>query len=237
MTQMTTVPRHVAVIMDGNGRWAQAQGFPRLAGHQRGSEVAREVVRTAADLGVKYITLFAFSSENWRREPDEVSGLMALLKHYLETEIETLHAKGVRLRIIGERHLLPNNILNLVEVSEEKTRGNQKIEMIMALSYGSRAEMVNAARLLAQKVKEHRLSPEEITEDLFAQHLYTADVPDPDLLIRTSGEQRISNYLLWQLAYTELVFVDKFWPDFTAQDFREAIEIYSRRERRFGTAA
>ncbi len=237
MTQMTTVPRHVAVIMDGNGRWAKAQGFPRLAGHQRGSEVAREIVRTAADLGVKYITLFAFSSENWRRDPDEVSGLMALLKHYLETEIETLHAEGVRLRIIGERHLLPNNILNLVEASEEKTRGNQKIEMIMALSYGSRAEMVNAARLLAQKVKEHRLSPEEITEDLFAQHLYTADVPDPDLLIRTSGEQRISNYLLWQLAYTELVFVDKFWPDFTAQDFREAIETYSRRERRFGTAA
>ena len=237
MTQMTTVPRHVAVIMDGNGRWAKAQGFPRLAGHQRGSEVAREIVRTAADLGVKYITLFAFSSENWRRDPDEVSGLMALLKHYLETEIETLHAEGVRLRIIGERHLLPNNILNLVEASEEKTRGNQKIEMIMALSYGSRAEMVNAARLLAQKVKEHRLSPEEITEDLFAQHLYTADVPDPDLLIRTSGEQRISNYLLWQLAYTEFVFVDKFWPDFTAQDFREAIETYSRRERRFGTAA
>ena len=235
--QLVSIPRHVAVIMDGNGRWARAQNLPRLAGHHRGSEVARDIVRTAANVGIEYITLFAFSSENWRRDPDEVTGLMALLKNYLETEIDVLHEEGVRLRIIGERELLPNNILNLIEAAEEKTRTNKKIQLIMALSYGSRAEIVSATRALAQKVRDYRLQPEDITEELLSDHLYTSEIPDPDLLIRTSGEQRISNYLLWQLAYTEFVFVDKFWPDFTPEDFLRAIEIYEGRERRFGTAA
>ena len=234
---LSKIPSHVAIIMDGNGRWARQHSFSRLEGHKQGSDVARNIVTAAAKLGVSYLTLYAFSSENWRRDSQEVSGLMALLKHYLENDAEDLHKEGVRLKVIGERDLLPNTILDLIEHVEDLTKSNKTITLQMAISYGSRAEIVHAAKALAEKVRDRRLDPEAITEQIFEQHLYTAGVPDPDLLIRTSGEQRISNYLLWQLAYTELVFVDKFWPDFTQEDFMDAILTYQNRERRFGTAA
>lgn len=234
---LSKIPSHVAIIMDGNGRWARQHTLSRLEGHKRGSDTARNIVTAAARLGVSYLTLYAFSSENWRRDSQEVSGLMALLKHYLENDAEDLHKEGVRLKVIGERDLLPNTILDLIEHVEELTKANKAITLQMAISYGSRAEIVHAAKALAEKVRDRRLDPEAITEQIFEQHLYTAGVPDPDLLIRTSGEQRISNYLLWQLAYTELIFVDKFWPDFTQEDFMEALLTYQNRERRFGTAA
>lgn len=236
-TPLLKVPQHVAIIMDGNGRWARQQSLSRLEGHKRGSDVARDIVTTAARIGVSYLTLYAFSSENWRRDPHEVSGLMALLKHYLEDEVEELHKNDARLKVIGERDLLPNTILDLVEQVEELTKSNKTITLQMAISYGSRAEIIHAARAIAEKVRDRRLDPDSITEQIFEQHLYTAGAPDPDLLIRTSGEQRISNYLLWQLAYTELVFVDKFWPEFTPEDFMNALLTYQNRERRFGTAA
>ncbi len=236
-TPLLKVPQHVAIIMDGNGRWARQQSLARLEGHKRGGDVARDIVTAASRIGVSYLTLYAFSSENWRRDPHEVSGLMALLKGYLEDEVEELHKNDVRLKIIGERELLPNTILSLIEQVEEATKSNKTITLQMAISYGSRAEIIQAARAIAEKVRDRRLDPEAITEQIFEQHLYTAGVPDPDLLIRTSGEQRISNYLLWQLAYTELVFVDKFWPEFTPEDFMEALLTYQNRERRFGTAA
>ncbi|MBI2707643.1 MAG: isoprenyl transferase [Proteobacteria bacterium] len=236
-TPLLKVPQHVAIIMDGNGRWARQQSLSRLEGHKRGSDVARDIVTTAARIGVSYLTLYAFSSENWRRDPHEVSGLMALLKHYLEDEVEELHKNDARLKVIGERDLLPNTILDLVEQVEELTKSNKTITLQMAISYGSRAEIIHAARAIAEKVRDRRLDPDAITEQIFEQHLYTAGAPDPDLLIRTSGEQRISNYLLWQLAYTELVFVDKFWPEFTPEDFMNALLTYQNRERRFGTAA
>lgn len=235
--RLLKIPQHVAIIMDGNGRWARQQSLSRLEGHKRGSEVAREIITAAARIGISYLTLYAFSSENWRRDPNEVSGLMALLKHYLEDETKELHKEGVRLKVIGERGLLPNTILDLVEQVEELTKANKTITLQMAISYGSRAEIINAVQQIAQKIRDRRLDPEGVTEHVFEQHLYTAGVPDPDLLIRTSGEQRISNYLLWQVAYTELVFVDKFWPEFTPEDFMEALLTYQNRERRFGTAA
>lgn len=231
------VPQHVAIIMDGNGRWARQQSLSRLEGHKRGSEVAREIVTAAARIGVSYLTLYAFSSENWRRDPNEVSGLMTLLKHYLESEAEEFHKEGVRLKVIGERELLPNTILKLVEDVEELTKKNRTITLQMAISYGSRAEILHALRKIGEKIRDRLLDPEKLTEQIFEEHLYTAGVPDPDLLIRTSGEQRISNYLLWQVAYTELIFVDKFWPDFTPEDFMETLITYQNRERRFGTAA
>ncbi len=235
--RLLKIPQHVAIIMDGNGRWARQHSLSRLEGHKRGSEVAREIVTAASRIGIAYLTLYAFSSENWRRDPNEVSGLMALLKHYLETEAEELHKEGVRLKVIGERSLLPNTILDLVQRVEDLTKTNKNLTIQMAISYGSRAEIMNAVREIAQKVRDRRLDPEKITEQVFEQHLYTTGVPDPDLLIRTSGEQRISNYLLWQVAYTELVFVNKFWPEFTPEDFMEALLAYQSRERRFGTAA
>jgi undecaprenyl diphosphate synthase len=236
-TKLLKVPQHVAIIMDGNGRWARQQSLSRLEGHKKGSDVARDIVMAASRIGISYLTLYAFSSENWRRDPHEVSGLMALLKHYLEDEADELHKEGVRLKVIGERDLLPNTILNLIEHVEERTKTNKAITLQMAISYGSRAEILHATKAIAEKIRDHRLDPENLTEQVFEQHLYTAGVPDPDLLIRTSGEQRISNYLLWQLAYTELVFIDKFWPDFTSEDFMDALLTYQNRERRFGTAA
>ncbi|KAB2833727.1 MAG: isoprenyl transferase [Caedimonadaceae bacterium] len=234
---LTKIPQHVAIIMDGNGRWARQQSLSRLEGHKRGSEVAREIVTAASRIGISYLTLYAFSSENWRRDPNEVTGLMALLQHYLETEAEELHKEGVRLKVIGEKTLLPNTIFNLIYHVEELTKNNKTLTLQMAISYGSRAEIIHAIQEIAQKVRDRRLNAEEITEKTFEKHLYTAGVPDPDLMIRTSGEQRISNYLLWQMAYTELVFVDKFWPDFTPEDLMETLLTYQNRERRFGTAA
>ena len=230
------LPRHIAIIMDGNGRWAKARGLPRIAGHRRGADAVRRTLEAAGELGVPYLTLFGFSSENWKRPHDEVDDLMGLLRHYLRGEIAELHRNGVRLRVIGDRGRLSADIVALIENAEALTRDNQSINLTVALSYGGRAEIVAAARAVAAKAAAGRLAPEAIDEALIAAHLFTADLPDPDLLIRTSGEQRISNFLLWQCAYAELVFTKTLWPDFGRADLEQAITEFSGRERRYGTS-
>jgi undecaprenyl diphosphate synthase len=227
-------PVHVAIIMDGNGRWARARGLPRTAGHRRGAEAARIAVETAGRMGIRYLTLFAFSSENWKRPETEISDLMGLLRHYLRNEIGQFHESGVRLRIIGNRSRLSPDIVKLIAAGEARTAGNDKMTLIIALNYGGRAEVAAAVRELARKVAAGALAAEDIDEARIADHLETAGIPDPDLLIRTSGEQRISNFLIWQLAYTELVFLDLLWPDFTSQEFEAAIREYESRNRRYG---
>jgi undecaprenyl diphosphate synthase len=228
-------PLHVAIIMDGNGRWAKSRGLPRTAGHRRGAEAVREAVKSAAELGVSYLTLFGFSSENWKRPQGEVRDLMGLLRLYLRSEIKELHANGVRLCVAGERQRLDPDIIRLIEEAEQKTAANTKFTLVLALSYGGRQELVQAARRLAEDVAAGRCDPAQIDEQAFAAHLFTAGIPDPDLLIRTSGEKRISNFLLWQSAYAELVFLDVLWPDFSRLDLEAAIQEYQRRERRYGT--
>ena len=230
-------PAHVAVIMDGNGRWAKARGLPRTAGHKKGVDAVRRTVEAAGDLGIGYLTIFSFSSENWRRPEEEVTDLMQLLRFYLRSEIADLHRNGVRLRVIGDRARLSEDINRLIDNAESLTRDNRKLTLVVALSYGSRQEIALAARRLAEEVKAGTLDPQAIDEELFASRLFTADIPDPDLIVRTSGEKRISNFLLWQAAYAELVFVDTLWPDFTKRDLEAAIEEFHRRERRFGATA
>ncbi|MEO5375127.1 MAG: isoprenyl transferase [Alphaproteobacteria bacterium] len=220
--------------MDGNGRWAQARGLPRVMGHKRGAEAVRTVVRAASDLGIRYLTLFGFSTENWRRPLGEVSDLMGLLRLYLRNEVAELHRNGVRLRIIGERGRLADDIVALIQDAERLTDANRVLTLTVALSYGGRQEILQAVRHLAAEVAAGRLTPENIDEAALGARLFTADMPDPDLLIRTSGEKRISNFLLWQSAYTELVFTDTLWPDFSRQDLEQAIGEFSRRERRYG---
>ncbi len=227
-------PAHVAVIMDGNGRWAKSRGLPRTAGHKKGVDAVRRTVEAAGDLGIGYLTIFSFSSENWRRPEEEVSDLMQLLRFYLRSEIADLHRNGVRLRVIGDRARLSKDIIGLIDNAETLTRDNRKLTLVVALSYGSRQEITLAARRLAEEVKAGTLDPEDITEDRLSERLFTADIPDPDLIVRTSGEKRISNFLLWQAAYAELVFVDTLWPDFSKRDLEAAIEEFHRRERRFG---
>ena len=229
-------PVHVAIIMDGNGRWAKARGLPRVAGHRRGVDAVRAAIEAAGDHGVRYLTLFGFSSENWRRPADEVSDLMGLLRHYLRSELAELHANGVRLRVVGERERLPQDIVALVANAEETTRANERLHLTVALSYGGRADILAAARSLATDVAAGRLSADAIGEAEFSARLWTAGIPDPDLLIRTSGERRISNFLLWQSAYTEFLFLDTLWPDFGKRDFAAAIADFQRRERRYGTS-
>ncbi|NUB05536.1 isoprenyl transferase [Azospirillum sp. Vi22] len=227
-------PAHVAVIMDGNGRWAKSRGLPRTAGHKKGVDAVRRTVEAAGDLGIGYLTIFSFSSENWRRPEEEVSDLMQLLRFYLRSEIADLHRNGVRLRVIGDRARLSKDIVGLIDNAENLTRDNRKLTLVVALSYGSRQEITLAARRLAEEVKAGTLDPADITEDRLSERLFTADIPDPDLIVRTSGEKRISNFLLWQAAYAELVFVDTLWPDFSKRDLEAAIEEFHRRERRFG---
>jgi undecaprenyl diphosphate synthase len=234
MSHDRQIPRHVAIIMDGNGRWAKARGLPRIAGHRRGADAVRNAVRAAGELGVRYLTLFGFSSENWRRPSDEVADLMGLLRHFLRAELAELHRQGVRIRIIGERKRLPADVCSLIEQAETTTRDNTFLDLVVALSYGARAEIVSAARQLAEAAKAGTLDPAAIDETLFARHLATADIPDPDLLVRTSGEKRVSNFLLWQCAYTEFVFLDVLWPDFGREAFESAIAEFGRRERRYG---
>ena len=229
-------PVHVAIIMDGNGRWAKARGLPRVAGHRRGVDAVRAAIEAAVDHGVRYLTLFGFSSENWRRPADEVSDLMGLLRHYLRSELAELHAKGVRLRVVGERERLPQDIVALVSNAEETTRANERLHLTVALSYGGRADILAAARRLAEDAAAGRIPPSAIDEAAFSARLWTAGIPDPDLLVRTSGERRISNFLLWQCAYTEFVFLDTLWPDFGKRDFAAAIADFQRRERRYGTS-
>lgn len=229
-------PAHVAIIMDGNGRWAKSHGMPRTAGHKRGAEAVRIALRAAAKLGIRYLTLFGFSSENWKRPAGEVSDLMGLLRLYLRSEIADLHKNGIRLRIIGERTRLAPDIVALIEDGEALTAGNGGLTLTIALSYGGRQELARAARRLAEQVAAGTLSPQAVDERALAAELFTADMPDPDLLIRTSGEKRISNFLLWQCAYAELAFVDTLWPDFSEADLENAVGDFMKRERRYGAA-
>ncbi len=230
-------PVHVAIIMDGNGRWAKARGLPRTVGHQRGAEAVRRTVRGAAELGIEYLTLFGFSSENWKRPAAEVDDLMGLLRLYLRSEIAELHRNGVRIRVIGDRDRLGRDIVKLIEEAESRTHGNTRLNLTVALSYGGRAEICRAARRIAAAVQAGEIRLDQIDEDLVSRNLLTDGIPDPDLLIRTSGEQRISNFLLWQCAYTELLFLDRLWPDFTKDDLEDAIREFSQRDRRYGASA
>lgn len=230
----SAVPVHVAIIMDGNGRWAAARGLPRAEGHRRGAESVRSVIKAASKKGIKYLTLFGFSSENWKRPSSEVLDLMGLLRLYLKKEMKALDKQGVRFRVIGERSRLPEDVQKLVDAAEERTRDNQGLNLVIALSYGGRAEIVKAAQNLAAQVKAGELDPADINADLFEKHLDTVGLPEPDMLIRTSGEKRISNFLLWQCAYTEFVFVDTLWPDFKAEAFESALVEFGTRERRYG---
>ena len=227
-------PVHVAIIMDGNGRWAKARGLPRSAGHQRGAEAARKAVRAAAGAGVSYLTLFGFSSENWSRPDEEVTDLMGLLRFYLKREVKSLEKDGVRLLVIGNRSRLPGDIQELISGAEDRTKENTKITLIIALSYGGRAEIVEAAKSIAAKAVDGSIDVSEINEEVFSGFLETAAIPDPDILIRTSGEKRISNFLLWQTAYSEFIFTDTLWPDFSAKDFEAALAEFGARDRRYG---
>ena len=233
-TGSAPVPSHIAIIMDGNGRWAQARDLPRAAGHKRGADAVRKVVRGAAEMGVSYLTLFGFSAENWRRPAAEVQDLMGLLRYYLEREVEALGKEGVRFRVIGDRSRLPEDTVGLIGTAEKFTSANTRMTLIFALSYGSRQEIVAAARSLARACIAGQITPDDIDQAAFGERLFTKDIPDPDLLIRTSGEQRISNFLLWQLAYTEMVFVDTLWPDFDEAELAAAVAAYRCRDRRYG---
>ena len=230
----STVPAHVAIIMDGNGRWANARGLPRAMGHRKGVEAVREAVKTAAECGVSYLTLFAFSSENWSRPESEVSDLMGLLKTFIRRDLAVLHKQNVRIRVIGDRHNLAGDILPLLLEAEETTKANAGITLVIAFNYGSRDEMARAMRMLAAEVAAGRLDPAAITPERIGASLDTAGIPDPDLVIRTSGEERLSNFLLWQAAYAELMFIPEFWPDFSRETFISALSRYAMRERRFG---
>jgi len=233
-TEISKPPRHVAIIMDGNGRWAQRRGLPRLAGHRKGVEAVRRTVEAAADLGIEYLTLYSFSTENWKRPEEEVQGLMGLLRRYLRSETAELHAKGVRIRMIGDRARLDPDIIELIEHSEKLTADNRRLVLQLALNYGGRQDLLIATRRLAQAAKEGRIDPVAIDQTVLAAHLSTAGVPDPDLLIRTSGEKRISNFLLWELAYCELAFVDALWPEFGREHLAAALADFAQRDRRFG---
>jgi len=228
------LPKHVAVIMDGNGRWAKQRHLPRVEGHRAGAESARVIIRTAGELGIKYLTLYAFSAENWNRPKDEVDALMKYLIHYLKSETPELNKNNVRLEVIGQIYRLPENVQEHLKKSIATLSRNNGLTLVMALSYGSRIEIVEAVRNLAEKVKQGKLDPGDINEKVLSEHRWTRNVPDPDLLIRTSGEMRISNFLLWQISYTELVVTPTFWPDFRKPQFFEALEEYTRRHRRFG---
>jgi undecaprenyl diphosphate synthase len=230
------VPLHVAIIMDGNGRWAAAKGLPRTAGHKKGAESVKNVIRAAVAMGVGYLTLFGFSSENWKRPESEIKDLMGLLRYYLKSEINELHKEGVRFRMIGDRQRLAPDIVALIDNAERMTASNSRLILTIAISYGGRTEIAATARRLAEKVAAGEMTPDDIDETAFERHLFTADMPDPDLLIRTSGEQRISNFLLWQVAYSELVFTDTLWPEFTGADFENAVQEFQSRERRYGAA-
>ncbi len=231
---LASMPQHVAVIMDGNGRWAKERHLPRIEGHRAGAESARIIIRTAGELGIKYLTLYAFSVENWKRPKEEVDALMKYLVHYLKTETPELNKNNVRLQIIGQVYRLPENVQEHLRKSIATLSRNNGLTLIMALSYGGRTEIIDAVRSIAQQVKAGELDPPDINEEVFAQHLYTRNIPDPDVLIRTSGEMRVSNFLLWQISYTELVVTQTLWPDFRKPQFYAALEEYNQRHRRFG---
>ena len=227
-------PVHVAIIMDGNGRWARMRGLPRIEGHRRGVEAVRRAVRAAAELGVKYLTIYSFSTENWRRPAQEVADLMGLLKRFIRHDLAELHANSIRVRIIGDRQGLTTDIKVLLHEAEDLTRDNSGLTLVVAFNYGGRQEIVRAVRAIARLVKDGRLDPDSIDMQTIEGALDTEGIPDPDLVIRTSGEQRLSNFLPWQSAYSEFVFLSDFWPDFDEAVFKAAIDQYVGRERRFG---
>ena len=228
------IPRHIAIIMDGNGRWAKERGLPRLEGHRAGAESVREVMEACIELGVEYLTLYAFSSENWSRPATEVSALMSLLDRFLNEKAKDLDRQNVRLLAIGQLDRLPAKTRALIERIQARTANNTKMTLVLALSYGGREEIVAAARSLATDAVAGKISSTDIDAELFASRLQTAGIPDPDLLVRTSGEMRVSNFLLWQISYAEIIIVKKFWPDFRQRDLAEAVQEYQRRYRRFG---
>ena len=234
---LAATPRHVAIIMDGNGRWAQARGLPRFEGHRRGVEAVRRTVRAAIDRGVPFLTIYSFSTENWSRPADEVSMLMGLLKRFIRNDLADLHANDVRVRVIGSREGLPGDIRALLTEAEELTKGNPGLTLVVAFNYGGRQEIVEAAKRLAAAAAAGALDPGAISESLFEGELDTAGIPDPDLIIRTSGEQRLSNFLLWQAAYAEFVFMPLHWPEFDRAAFDSALEQYAARERRYGAVS
>ena len=237
LTSSIDLPRHVGIIMDGNGRWASARSLPRFEGHRRGVEAVRRAVRAAGDLGIGYLSLYAFSSENWSRPPQEVDDLMGLLKRFIRIDLADLHKQNVRVRIIGSRMDLASDLDELLDEAEAITRDNTGLTLVIAFNYGARQEIVDAVRKIASQVARGEIEPQAIDKQLIAQNLYTADIPDPDLIIRTSGEQRLSNFMMWQAAYAELVFLPLQWPEFDAAAFDEALRQYGQRERRFGGLA
>ncbi len=232
--ELQYLPQHVAAIMDGNGRWAKKHGLPRMAGHRQGVETLKEIVRCCKDWGISVLTVYAFSTENWQRPIEEVSFLMLLFERMLRQEVEQMHRERIRITFIGDLTPLPLTLRTEIDRAMAITESNRALHLIVALNYGGRCEIVQACRELSQLVASRELQPEEITETLFAQHLCTASVGDPDLLIRTSGEMRLSNFLLWQMAYTEIYATDIFWPDFNRDAFHQALGVYQSRDRRFG---
>ena len=234
MADHPEIPRHIAIIMDGNGRWAKERGLPRLEGHRAGAESVREVMEACIEKGVEFLTLYAFSSENWRRPESEVSALMGLLDRFLKEKAKDLQRQNVRLMAIGQIERLPEKTRKLIKKIEDETSGNTALTLVLALSYGAREEIVAAAKSLAADAAAGKISPDQIDNNLFASRLQTAGIPDPDLLVRTSGELRVSNFLLWQISYAEIVIVKKFWPDFRQDDLFAAVKEYQSRHRRFG---
>jgi undecaprenyl diphosphate synthase len=228
------LPQHVAIIMDGNGRWAKQRHLPRIEGHRQGAESARVIIRTAGDLGIKYLTLYAFSAENWNRPKDEVDTLMKYLINYLKSETPDLNKNNVRLEAIGQIYRLPENVQEQLRKSIQTLSKNNGLTLVLALSYGGRNEIVEGVRAIAEKVRRGQLEPADITEQTVSQHLWTRAMPDPDLLVRTSGEMRVSNFLLWQISYAEFVITPTLWPDFRKPQFYAALEEYAKRHRRFG---
>ncbi len=228
------VPRHVAIIMDGNGRWAEQRGLPRVAGHKAGAEAVRRAMQAAVDQGVEVLTLYAFSSENWRRSTEEIADLTGLMRFYLERELSTLHKEGVKLRLIGDYSAFGQDLVKRLEKAIEHTSQNKRLTLVVALNYGSRSEIATAARTLATRAASGAIEPDEVDEEAIGQELETHGLPDLDLLIRTSGELRLSNFLLWQVAYAELLFLDTLWPDFDEQTFADALQSFAARQRRFG---
>lgn len=231
---MSNELKHIAIVMDGNGRWAKKRNLPRSAGHKKGAETLQEIVKGASEMGIKYMTVYAFSTENWKRDKEEVDYLMDLLRQYLKNDLKEINEQGGRILFIGERNMLAEDIVAQMNNIENKTASNDKFTFIVALSYGSRAEILSAVKKVSSLVKRGDLKVEDIDENMFSSMLYTRNIPDPDLVIRTSGEQRISNYLLWQIAYSELFFTKTMWPDFTVAELKEIVNDFNSRERRYG---
>ncbi len=231
---MNNIPKHVAIIMDGNGRWAKKRFLPRLAGHKAGVEALKEIVRTSSELGIQHLTVYAFSTENWGRPKEEIEGLFNLLKLYIDVELSNLNKEGARINVIGDITALPNDVIEKIQYAINTTKDNNKLQINIALNYGGRDEILRATKSIAEDVNSGVIHIDKIDDDFFASKLFTAGIPEPELLIRTSGELRLSNFLLWQLAYSEFYFTDVFWPDFRRNEFIKAIESYQNRNRRFG---